>query len=738
MNLLFKSSLRHMKRHYLQTILTFIVIILVTAMMSAIFNFISSFQNLIRKYALETQGDYHYCYYAPVDTDSSILLYEMAESWQNDSWFSSVTLKENNDNTELFLTVASPSAFMSKKMYKKLDVFIEKYHATHSSQLILGQRHNMTLLASYGDLNKENGIYSIILIFFLMLAIVSISAVLILVAIFQVSASQREKEFALLISLGADRLQIKILLLFESVLYICFSIPLGYLLGIVFLKLSTEQISNLLYSFTKVSSLEIIVSIPFSAIFILCTICIILSSGYISAAKAAKISPLEILKKTHDIYMPKNEKSTISIFEQNNIERWLALKNQKRFRRLQRPILLILSITFSLCIVLTSFWKYSSEVREMTIRNQCYNICIDLFSDDINDLNKAAEELTISSGYELCSIREAIFALHSPYPLSESGNTIDFFNGQNIMPSILLISINDADFQSICSKNQIGLDEFNSISGIFIDTDRTWKQDGKIYKGKPYEVKKGDVLTIYENYDTSQAENGVDIYIAGVLNKFPQYVDVDIATRMAVLVPEDIFLQLEPLRPYSKSSPGLHHISLRCMTDNASNIEKKCNEYIGKFQNVTATVTNYDDRIQNEQSKNIAFEYLCAVFIFLLIFICVCGNYTISWSINRTRQKEFAILMSIGMASSEIKKMRYWELLFNILYSVFWGTCIGFICHWLIYKTYSMDYWINWHFPWEGLLLGIIVVFFTAMITEFSLKIYKKDLKPADAFREVE
>lgn len=68
---------------------------------------------------------------------------------------------------------------------------------------------------------------------------------------------------------------------------------------------------------------------------------------------------------------------------------------------------------------------------------------------------------------------------------------------------------------------------------------------------------------MYGNSDAARQEGGIEIFIAGVLEEAPLYIDTDEATRMVVLVPEEMFLKLELLRPFSEEEPGIHYVSLR-------------------------------------------------------------------------------------------------------------------------------------------------------------------------------
>lgn len=662
MRLLFYSALRHLKQHLTQTILTFAVTVLVTAMLSTIFYFASGFQSLLRKYALETVGDYHYKYVALKHSETVEMLCRMEADFREDSWFSHVILQEDDDNTELILTVASPNIFTSKSMEKKYRGFETEFLADKESELQIDFCHNYALLLSYGDLSRESGMYSLLLIFFLMIGIIALTSIATLGAVFQVSAARRERDFALFLGIGADSSQIKRTVLLESALYIGFAVPAGCFLGIFFFEIFKSQMDAVLYSAEKFPAIELVISLPFSVALIICEVCIILLSGLIPAVKAGRISPMEILQRTRDIYVSKREKvkeGTVVLRESFCVERWLALKSHKRFRRKRRPVLLVLSITFTLCLALTGFREYATEVMNMTYSGQEYNIAVNLYSDNIKVLEESAKNLMVSSKHELWAVREAVFELHSPYPYSEMGKALSENNVYRL-PDIMLVSVDVEEYQNICRKNKINLNGLDGAQGIFINTEHIWTQNGIVCHGKLFELAKGDTITMYRTSGGDGQEDGIKI-----------------------------------------------------------------------------SIENYEKSIQQEKASVTGFEFLCAALIFLLVLVCICGNVTVSWTASNARQKEFATLLSIGMKPGELRKMKYWELLFNIIYSFVAGFPAGLICHWFIFKIYSAEYQMVWHFPVDGLLLGTFVLGISITITEAVLKIYAGRVTMADMLQKV-
>lgn len=68
MGLLFRSTARHMRKHWKQAALTFFLAFLIAGMLSALFHFAASFQDVLRRSALEQVGTYHYRLESDIDS----------------------------------------------------------------------------------------------------------------------------------------------------------------------------------------------------------------------------------------------------------------------------------------------------------------------------------------------------------------------------------------------------------------------------------------------------------------------------------------------------------------------------------------------------------------------------------------------------------------------------------------------------------------------------------------------
>ena len=743
MGLLCRSVFRHLKQHAVQTGLTIAVTILFIGLLSMIFFFASGFRMMLRENAIETVGNYHFCYYTPVEADSRVVLERMAEALGKDDWFSEVILVEEGDELRLFLTVESPGILTSIKMDEILDIFEEQYHAESKSVLIMGHAHNLDLLASYGDLNRENGIYSFLLVFSMTFFMIAGISVLILTGIFGVSASQREKEFALLASIGAESSQIKGIVLLESTFYIGLGIPGGLLWGNALFWLGKAQF-DMLCSGLGYPPVRWVLSLPFCVALAVSAAGIILLSGMLPARKAAVVSPMRLLIG-EDLSVPEDSSSIGKRrlvkkrhpagktggrdfygrekglpLKEAWVEAWLAYKSHRRFRQQFRPIILVLSAIFALCFVVNGVGKFSFQAMEMANDGLDYNISVELYGNSLEKVDELARKIIFSTEYELEAIRTARFELQPPWPLSEEAEASDFLKG-GALPDILLVGAEEALWKELCSKNAVVLDSVGGIQGIFVNENRRWSNsEGSLYQGKPFGIKKGDKVSVYNSRE-ADGQAVVEILITGVAEDVPLYLKTEPASRMVVVVEEDVFLQLEALRPDREL--GIHHVFLRGICEDAYRTERISRECIDRQKEVTGVTVNCDENLQREKASTAGLQHLGGAFVVLLAVAAVCGNFTVSWSVDMARKREFAVLSSIGMKPEEIRKMRYWELLFQVAAAVMAGFPTGIFCYYAIFKVYFMEYRINWQFPWQGLGMGMLLLIMQVLITEAALRV---------------
>jgi putative ABC transport system permease protein len=254
-------------------------------------------------------------------------------------------------------------------------------------------------------------------------------------------------------------------------------------------------------------------------------------------------------------------------------------------------------------------------------------------------------------------------------------------------------------------------------------------------KGHPYDVAAGDTVMLYQTPWAEDGGDGIAVHIVGVSDTAPLYAEITQSTRMQILVPESLFEDLEIRRYNPDADPGLYHISLRGNLADCATFERNAKTQTDKFPSVTVQVSNYEEQLRQNQAGNDSFVFLCAALIAIFTFICICGNVTVSWTTSQSREREFATLLSIGMTNEQLRKMNMFDLLHNIWCAFIPGILAGAISYQLIYQSYRSEFLIRWRFPILGLLLGIVILFFSVGTTELILQVRKKKLSLSEQLR---
>ena len=139
---------------------------------------------------------------------------------------------------------------------------------------------------------------------------------------------------------------------------------------------------------------------------------------------------------------------------------------------------------------------------------------------------------------------------------------------------------------------------------------------------------------------------------------------------------------------------------------------------------------NIEEIVKQQKAMLIVVSIFLYGFITVITLIGVTNIFnTITTNMN-LRQKEFAMLKSIGMTKKEFNRMINLETLFYCTKALVYGIILGILGSYGIYKAFAVDFDAGYQFPTIAIVICIIFVFLIVyMIMKYSIsKINKQNI----------
>ena len=182
---------------------------------------------------------------------------------------------------------------------------------------------------------------------------------------FEISITEKTRQYGMLASVGATSKQIKKNVLYEGLILGIIGIPVGILSGLVAIFILLKVISNILKDF---SGIEFIYATSFLAIaisIVLASITIYLSARK-SAKKASKISPIEAIRNTDDIKIKAKKLRSPKIIKRLfGVGGDISYKNLKRNRKKYRTTVISIIVSVSIFIAMSAFVQYAFDATSV-------------------------------------------------------------------------------------------------------------------------------------------------------------------------------------------------------------------------------------------------------------------------------------------------------------------------------------------------------------------------------------
>ena len=127
-------------------------------------------------------------------------------------------------------------------------------------------------------------------------------------------------------------------------------------------------------------------------------------------------------------------------------------------------------------------------------------------------------------------------------------------------------------------------------------------------------------------------------------------------------------------------------------------------------------INNFDAQAEAERSMVIVISIFLYGFIAVITLIGVTNIFNTLTSNMELRQKEFAMLKSVGMTKKEFNRMINLETLFYSSKSLFYGIILGIGGSYALHLGFSQKVETPYHLPITGIMISIVFVFIIVYI----------------------
>ena len=548
---------------------------------------------------------------------------------------------------------------------------------------------------------KSSGIGGLGIVVGIVMAIIVVTSVFCIKNSFDISITEKIKQYGMLRSIGATKKQIKHNVFYEASILGLIGIPLGILAGIL-ASYILIIVSNYYLGDLMASDIKLIFSFSFIAIIfaIILGIVTIYASAFKSAKKASRISPIDSIRNSSTIKInSKKVKSPKIINKLFGVGGDISYKNLKRNKKKYRTTVISIIVSVSVFIALTSFMSIAFDSIERELNISDYNLSLTATDYNEEEYQKLIATTSLDNILNYTILRESELKFSNTYYNQEYIDWINLDLNSTINSYISIISIGDYQYKKFIES--LGLD-YNSIKdkAILLDyssVSRYNEEDNKfeskylhVYKFKDHDMISG-TLTDNSNFN---------IEIFKVTENKPFGLK---NVNNALLISDDLFNKI-----YSSKVINIYYDS-----SNANKLQDDIDE----------ALTGVDYAVNNiEESVNMMNNLFTLIGIFLYGFIIVISLIGITNIFNtittnmELRRQEFAMLKSIGMTKKEFSRMISLESIFMGIKSLVFGIPIGLILSYLIHHYLTLDSGLPYKMPVIAILIAVITVFILIFI----------------------
>lgn len=605
---------------------------------------------------------------------------------------------------------------------------------------------NWYLLSLQGAVDEDSGLMGLYMVVAVIIGIVVISTIAVIYNSFQISVMERIKEFGLLRAVGTTPKQIRKLILREATLLSVIGVPIGLIFGVI-------AIYSIGFVFRLIGGNDLVLLKPTISPLILggsgmIGLVSIYLSALLPAIFAGRISPLVAISSRKSITKEKIKKRknplVKGIRKVLGFEGELAYKNIKRNRKRYRITVFSIVISVMLFITFNSFIDMAFNITDNLGESE--NVHFSVVRDNQGlDEGMTIDDETIENIKKIPSVKEVygVYNYHEFDMEIDKDKEIeklknfeqDIYRESEVEGKTKLfgsISIYDEGGLKVSKKyvesGSIDIEKMNNENGvILIRKNRIFNFDTENnYYGPIADLKVGDEIDVTEkiswNEDGEKRKNvGKKLKVLAIVEEEVfNYWGYDEGLKL-ITSPEvaQKFVEKDSIKP----------INLNIVLKDVKN-EKTALSEIEKviMENPNLNIINRIDYNRNQKSSKLMIQILMYGFVTVVSLI---GSVNIINTLTTNillRKREFATIRSIGLTHKGLKKMIVLEGMLYGIMGIVYGSIIGTILSYLLYRGLGDVREFTWGVPWGTIGIATAATLIIGYLSvQYPLAKVKKD-----------
>ena len=616
---------------------------------------------------------------------------------------------DDTKNVNMSIILKDPTEVYEFEDYLKNDLQMDETNISENQDLLY-----------YMGIFKSDRMESFVLTMIaIVIGIIVFTSAFVIKNSFSISLTEKTRELGMIASVGATAKQIRKSIFFEGAVLGLISIPLGIVIGIVAIGIVLAIVNAIINSGSTplIDNFELHLTISWGAIIvaIIVSIVMIIISLIRPSYRAGKISPIDAIRESSDVKVKKNKnkhkhkeyKLTKKLF---GIEGVIARKNFRRSRKRYRTTIFSIFLSIVLFISMNAFAESIFGLSSLEYQESRVNLTV--YSSNQTEEEKEAyfDQIKNLDGIkEYAILKNAQAYIDNKKIYTEKA--LEFYSEMN---ALVIYAIGDDAYKNYVEELGLNYEEVKD-EAILCDTRLFYEyEDGKDgvkrVKTNLINLNEGDTLEYYnmEDEEGNLSEKG-SIKIAKRADKYPLGSLFSNDTNPIIIISDEMMENFEH--------------SLVSMTINAEDPYKLQEEIIEIDKTNQDNIYNAEEDVRAARNMNLIVSIFIYGFIAVISIIGITNIFNTITTNMALRNREFAILKSIGMTNKEFKRMIHYESFIYGLKALILGLPVGIALSYLIYTVTADVYTTSYELPMTPILISIIFVFAIIFMTmRYSVK----------------